>query len=112
MLQERILEMVRFNRRDVYVGSDATATVHRASAVSELHLAVRRVGALGALAVVVVVVQRDVAVIALNQPSARSVVVSGRKSQTGIFRQRIDGLHQTFAEGHFAGNQTAVVILD
>src|SRR5271165_1812180 len=112
VLQERVLEVIRLDGRDADVGGDASAAVDGASAVSEFHFAVGRVGTLGAVAVVVIVVERDVRVVALNQTSAGRVVVRRGQGQAGIFRQRIDGLHQSLAERDFTYDQAAVVILN
>src|ERR1051326_6703761 len=94
VLQECVLEVVGFDRRNIHIGSDAASAVHRAPAIGELHLAVGGVGSLGAIAVVIVVVKRNVAVVALNEASARRVVVRGGQRQPGVLRQRINGLHQ------------------
>ena len=61
--------------------------------------------------VVVVVVQRDAGVVALDQAARRRVVVVGGQRQAGILAQVVDGLHQALAEGGFAHDQRAVVIL-
>src|SRR5579871_4546378 len=97
VLQQRVLEMVGLVGRNSDVGSNSAAAVHGAAAIGELHLAVGGIRGLG-IAVVVVVVKRNVAVIALDQTAARSVVVCRCQRQTGVFRQRIDGLNQAFAE--------------
>src|SRR5579864_5099018 len=103
--------MIALDGRNVYVRSNAPAAINGPSAISQLHLAVRRV-VLGFAAIVVIVVERDVAIVALDKASARSVVVSGGERQSGVFGQRVHGLHQTLAERDFANDQTAVVILD
>ena len=65
-----------------------------------------------AVTVVVIVVEREIGVIALNQASARRVVLGSGECKAGVLRQRIDGLHQSFTEGDFADNQAAIVVLD
>ena len=58
------------------------------------------------LAVVVIVVEREVGVIALDQASAGRVVLGCRQRQASVFGQRIDGLHQAFSD------QAAIVVLN
>ena len=112
VLQQRILEVVALDRGDLHVGSDAAAAVYRAAAIGEFHFAIGVVLVLFALAVVVIVVERDVGVIALNQTSARRVVLRRGQRQAGVLGERIDGLHQTFAESGFADNQSAIMVLN
>ena len=111
VLQERVLEVIALDGRNVYVGSDAAAAVNRPSAIGEFYFAIRRV-VLGFAAIVVVVVERDIAVVALDEASARGVVVSSGERKPGVFRQRLHRLHQTLAERDFADDQAAVVILN
>ena len=61
--------------------------------------------------IVVVVVERDAGVVALDEPARGRVVVIGGQRQAGVFAEVVDGLHQAFAEGGFADDQGAVVIL-
>src|SRR5277367_3957849 len=95
MLQERILEVIALGGLDFYIGRDAAAAVNRAAAVGELHFFVRNVVLFGTLEVIVI--KRDVGIVALNETSAGRVVVGGGESQSGIFGQRINRLHQPFA---------------
>ena len=60
---------------------------------------------------VVVIEERNVGVIALDQAAARRVILRGGQRQAGVFHQRINGLHQAFAECVVAQNPGAVVIL-
>src|SRR6266566_3371270 len=110
MLKQRILETVAFNRRNLDVRTNAATTINRATAVRELDLV--RVVVLFRLAVEIVVVERDIRIIALNQTSAGRVVFGGGQSQACVLRKRIDRLHEPFAEGGFAGYQSAVMILN
>ena len=71
-----------------------------------------RVVVLFRLAVEIVVIERNIRIIALNQTSAGRVVFGGGQSQACVLRKRIDRLHQPFAEGGFAGHQSAVMILN
>src|ERR1019366_4696824 len=72
-LQQRVLELVGFRRRDLHVGSDAAATVNGAPAVGHLDFVIGVIGIVVAI-VIVIVVKRDAAVIALDQASARRVI--------------------------------------
>ena len=103
--------MIALYEGDLFVGIDAATAIDGASAVGQLHFVVcsRRIFF---LAVVIVVVERDVRVVALNQASARRVVLGGRQRQAGVFRQRIHGLHQTLAKCVFADDQPAIVVLN
>src|SRR5438034_4172669 len=92
MLKQRVLETVAFNRRNLDVRTNAAATINRASAVRELDLV--RVVVLFRLAVEIVVIERNVRIIALNQTSAWRVVFGGGQSQAGVLRKRIDRLHE------------------
>ena len=112
VLQQRVLEVIALDRRYAHVGSNAAAAVNGAAAVREFHFAVGVVGILRAVAIVVIVVKRNVAVVALNQAPAGRVVARRGQSQSGIFRQRIHGLYESFAEGDFADDQAAVMILN
>jgi hypothetical protein len=96
---------------DLFVGGDASAAVDGASGVGELDLEVRFVGLGGVVADVIVVVERDVVVVALNEASGGSVVVVGREGQTGVLGDLEDGLDEAFAEGGFADDEGAVVVL-
>src|SRR5271167_287236 len=111
-LQQRVLKLVGLDRGDSYVRSDAAAAVHGSPAVGHLDFVIdgRSVGVLAV--VVVVVVQRDIAVIALNQTAAGGVVLGRGQRQSGVLRQRIHGLHQALAEGGLAGDQAAIVVLN
>ncbi len=60
----------------------------------------------------VIVVQRNVGIVALNQTSAGRVILGGRQRQAGVLVKRIDGLHQSLAEGGFAHDQAAVMVLN
>ena len=61
--------------------------------------------------VVVVVVERNARVVALDEPARRRVVVIGGQRQAGVLAEVVDGLHQALAEGGLAHDQRAIVIL-
>ena len=68
-------------------------------------------GAERAGVVVVVVVERNARVVALDEAARGRVVVIGGQRQAGVLAEVVDGLHQALAEGGFAHDQGAVVIL-
>ena len=113
-VEERVLAIncvskrVQLGSRILLVRSDAAAAVNRAPAVG--HLDVLVIPRFGVVAVVVIE-ERDVGVVALDQPSAGRVVAVGGQRQAGVLGQREHGLHQALAERRFAQNPGAVVIL-
>src|SRR5205823_6537833 len=111
MLQERVLEMIALDRRNGDVGRDPASTIDSAPTVGKFDFLVRVVAGL-VLAIVIIVVKRDVAVVTLNQASAGRVVTRGGQRQPSVLRKRIDRLHQALAEGDLAYDQAAVVILN
>ena len=112
VLIESVLEVVRLGRVDLLVGGDAAAAVDGASGVGELDLEVRLVLGRGALvADVVVVVERDVVVVALDEAAGRGVVVVSRQGEAGVLGDLEDGLDEALAEGGLAGDEGAVVVL-
>ena len=110
LIEQFVLEAVGLGLLDLFVGSDAAAAVDGAAGIGQLDLAVRGVGGERA-GVVVVVVERNALVVALNQAAGRGVVVVGGEGEAGVFAEVVDGLHQALAEGGFADDQGAVVIL-
>src|SRR5205085_7616831 len=82
-----------------------------ASAISQFDFAVAG-RLIDLVAVVVVVVKRNVGVITLNQTSARRVVLGGGQRKAGVFGQRINCLHQTFTESSFADDQATIMVLN
>src|SRR5208282_140874 len=110
VLQQRVLELGGLVGCKLHVRSDAAAAIHRASAVRELDLVVGVI--LFPLAIIVIIVEREIGVIALDQASAGGVVLRGGEGQAGIFRQRIHGLHQALAERDFANDKAAIVVLN
>src|SRR5579859_2231358 len=69
------------------------------------------VGEQSSIAVIKVVVERDVRVVPLNQTAARSVVTGGGEQQKGFLAQGVFALHETLAKTWLAHHQGAVVIL-
>ena len=111
LVEQLVLEVVALGALDLLIGSNAAAAVNGAARVSQLDFAVGGVDGLRAGVIVVVVVKRNAGVVALNQAARGRVVVIGGKSKAGIFAEVVDGLHQSLAEGGFADDQRAVVIL-
>src|SRR5580704_7417890 len=112
VLQERILERIALAGIELHIWHNAAPTIDGAAAVGKFHLAIRGAGFAVVFAIEIIVVKRNVGVVALNQTSAGRVVVSCGERESGIFGQRIDGLHQTLAECGFADDQATVVILN
>lgn len=111
ILQNRGLEGRVFWEVDVLVGRDAAAAVDGASGVGEFDLGVALVCLLGGVAHVVVIVERDVVVGALDEASAGRVVVKGREREAGVVGDLVDRLDEALAKGGFAYDEGAVVIL-
>src|SRR5205085_5588385 len=107
--QQLILEVIALGRFDFHVRRDAAAAVHGASAVGKLYFFVGVV--VFDFAVVVVVIERNAAVFALDQASAGGVILGSGQRQTGVIGERIHGLHQTFAEGGLACDESAIMVL-
>src|SRR5690349_24780432 len=93
--QQSVLKGVVLGRGNLHVGSDAVAAVNRASTVGVFDLAAGGFAAVVALKVIVV--ERNSAVVALNEASAWGVVLGRGQSQPGILREREYGLHQALA---------------
>src|SRR5947207_3056369 len=100
MLQQSVLKMIALDRVNLYIGCNSAATVNRAATIGQLDFFVG--GIANAVAVEVVVIERDVAVITLNQPTAGGVIFRRRQGQTGVVRERINRLNQAFAKRGFA----------
>ena len=62
--------------------------------------------------VVKVIVQRDVLVVALDEPAAGRVVTRRGQRQSGVFAERRNRLHQPLAEGLLPHHEPAIVILN
>src|SRR5580704_6631580 len=105
--KQQFLELGGLGGIDNDVGRDATATGYGAATIRLANLC----WMLGNFALVVIFVQRDGFVIALNQAAARRVVTSSGKRQAGVFCERRDGLDQALAESCFTNDQAAIVIL-
>src|SRR5580692_305638 len=86
---------------------DATASGNLPAAVREPDL--RRM--LRHLAFVMIFVERNGFVIALDQPSARCVVTRCGQRKSGVLAERLNRLDQALAKGYFANDQPAVMIL-
>src|SRR5262245_9998408 len=99
---------------DLDIGLDAVASVDGAAEVGLFLF-----GMFGAasgvalrIAASVVLKERSVRVVALNQPSARRVVLRDGQGQGAARLQREDALDESLAEARLADDQTAIVILD
>src|SRR5438046_1478925 len=110
MLQQRVLEMVTLDGINLYVGCDSAAAVNSASAISQLYFLVG--GVIVLVALEIVVVKRNVAIVTLNQTSAWCVVLGGGQCKTSVIRQRIYRLHQSLAECGFTDNQSTIMVLN
>ena len=110
MLQERVLETIALDRINFHIRSDSPATVYRATAVGQLYFFVS--GITDAIAIEVIVVKRDIAVVALNQAAARRVVLCRGQCEASVIRKWIHRLNQTFAEGDLANDQPPIVVLN
>ena len=73
--------MVQLRRGNHYVGSDPAAAIHLAAAVSQLNLC----GLLRAFAVVVILVEGDGFIVALDQPAAGRVILRRGQRQASVF---------------------------
>src|SRR6185312_535694 len=109
--EQCVLEGIGLDWGQFNVRSNSTAAVHGATAVGELNFMVGSSVLIG-VAVEVVIVERDVGVIALNQASAGGVVLGGCKREPSVLRERKNRLHQSLAKGDFARDQAAVVVLN
>src|SRR5712672_3351395 len=92
--EQGLFKLAELGRRNIDVRSNATAASDLTTAVGELDLA----WMLRDLALVVILVERDRFVIALNEAAAGRVIARGGQSQTGVFAQRRDRLHEPLAE--------------
>src|SRR5262249_2423799 len=100
------LEKSRLFRLVFLVGGDSTAAVYLASNIGRLHVVL-----IGGIAFgVVIIEERFLRIITLDQPSARRIVVSDREQQRRTLVQRKLRLHQAFAKGGLAHDEGAVVI--
>src|SRR5262249_45337070 len=118
--------MSRLEIGNLHIRGDSSAAIHGAAAVGQLDLfrsggvvfrgggVVRgvAVGVIPALACVVIVVEGNASVIALDQAPAGRVVLGRGQRQAGILGKRIDGLHQAFTESYLAHNESTIVILN
>src|SRR6185437_2222523 len=101
-------ECIQFGRFKFLVWSDASAAINNPPQVRLLHIL--RVFRRGPLSVVVVE-ERNVRIVPLNQTPAGSVIVLGGEGKPGVVAQRVNGLHQTLTECRVAQYPGAVMIL-
>ncbi len=92
------LELVVLGRFVLLVRRNSAAAVDRSSAVGALD--VQRILGLGAFAVVIIE-ERDVGVVTLDQAAAGRIVVRGRQRQSGVVVERENGLNQPLTESGF-----------
>src|SRR4051794_40467617 len=100
MLQESVLKVIALDGIDLHVGHDTAAAVNGAAAVSQLYFFIY--GVVFLVALEVVIVKRNIAIVALNETSAWGVIFGGRQRQAGVVRQWIHSLHQSLAKRGFA----------
>ena len=81
------LELVVLRRHVLLIRRDAAAAVYRAAAVGHLH--VLRV-LLIQVGVIVIIQERDVRIIALDQPAAGRIVMRRGQRQAGVLAQRVN----------------------
>src|SRR3981081_2993079 len=112
MDQEVVLKVIGFHVIDLLVGSDASTAIDSSAGIRELDLEVTLVlGFVFVISDVVVVVERDVVVVALDQAAGGRVVVVGGESEARVLGDGEDGLDKTLAEGGLAAEQGATMIL-
>src|SRR5262245_48684825 len=83
MLEKRILKPRALNRLNHDVRSDAATAINRPAAIGELYFTAS--GLVVIVAVKVVVIERDVGIIPLDQPATRGVILGGGQSQSCVF---------------------------
>src|SRR5262249_26662116 len=105
--EQVFLELCELWLGDDDIRSDAAATGDLAAAVGKFDL--RRM--IGNLALVVVFVERDGFVIALNQAATGGVVAGRGKRKARIFTERLYSLNEALAERRFADDEAPVVVL-
>src|SRR5260370_38959288 len=66
---------------------------------------------LGNVALVVIFVERNGVIVALNEAAAGRVVTGRSQRESSVFAQRSDGLHQALAERGFTHDKATVVVL-
>src|ERR1700678_2380709 len=93
--QQIRLKFVVLRRLVLFVGRDATAAVHGSAAIGALD--VLHIFGLCAFAVVIIQ-ERYVGVVALDQTAAGRIVMSCGERQSGVVIQRINGLDQTLSK--------------
>jgi len=108
MLQERFLSGSELGVFVLDIRRDATTAINLTTAVGEAHIRVRRGGI---LRMIVIIVKRNVVIVALNQPAARGVVAGGGQRQARVLAEREDSLNKALAEAGLAHHQGAIVIL-
>ena len=105
--EKLLLEFVEPGLGNDDVRRDAAATGDLAGAVSKLDLG----WMIGNFALVVVLIERDGFVIALNQSAARSVVAGGGEREARVFAERLYGLYEPLTERSLTDDEAAIVIL-
>src|SRR6185503_6279797 len=93
---------------DFDVRVDSPAAIDCAPRVGTLFISVRPVAV---AALQIVVIERPSAVVALNEPPARRVVMPCSQHQRRLIRQRERALHKPLAETILANEARAVVVL-
>src|SRR5258708_10105411 len=95
--QQGLLKLGELGRGDVDVRGDAAAAGYLAAAVGESYLARMFVN----FALVVIFVERNGLIVALNEAAAWRVVTGRSQRESSVFAQRSDRLHQARADRGF-----------
>src|SRR2546423_13011664 len=103
VLQQRVLEVITLDGVDFHVRSDSATPIYRTTTVGQLYFFIGSVA--DAVAIEIIIVKGYVAVITLNQPPTRGVILRRGQGQTSVIRKGIHRLHQTLAECNLTNHQ-------
>src|SRR5262249_28451545 len=104
--KQQLLELAQLQRWYDDVRSDSAPARHLSATVSQPHFR----GMLRHFALIVILVERNRFVVALNQAPARCVIARGSQSQAGVFAERRSRWLQAFAKRGFSHIQSAVLV--
>src|ERR1700691_5218349 len=102
-----LLETVGLWFRDGVVRSDSALSENLPATIGQLHF--RPSWPLG---IIVIIVERNILVVALDQAPAGGVVTRGGEQHSGVFAERELSLHQALTEAGFSNDQAAIVVLN